>query len=51
MQNQLLFDTLSKPFIEHCFSPQFDAWRYADHIISLHVDKQHSYNRHDGADC
>jgi len=30
---------------------QFDAWIYADDSISLHVDKQHSYHRHDGADC
>ena len=30
---------------------QFDAWIYADDSISLHVDKQHSYDRHDGADC
>ena len=33
------------------FSPQFDAWHYANHIVSLHVDKQHCYNRHDGTDC
>ena len=30
---------------------QFDAWIYADDSISLHVDQQHSYNSHDGADC
>ena len=30
---------------------QFDAWIYADDSIFVHVDKQHSNNSHDGADC